>query len=243
MFFQTVFVALISLLLGLCVCFAGYRLFVILLPIWAFFAGFATTAEAIQDLFGGGFLATVGSWAFALVIAVLFAVAAYFFYYAAVVILAAIVGYEIGGGIVSALGMTSGFLHFIVGLVLALVLSVAVVFFNLPKAFIVVLSALAGAEMILAGVLLALNRISLEDLRWGAVGAFLRSSWFWGLAFLAIAGAGIAVQLLMPHAYSMQPYWENQGTFEPPTGEASRPPAPPARTYPPQTTGPEAPAT
>jgi len=243
MFFQTIFVAMLALLLGLAVCFAGFRLFVILLPIWAFFAGFGVTAQAIQDLFGGGFLATVASWAFALVVAILFAVAAYFFYYAAVVLLAAIVGYEIGGGIVAALGMSSGFLHFIVGLVLALALSVAVVFFNLPRVFIIVLTALAGAEMIMTGVLLALNRVSLSDLQWGDVGAFLRSSWFWGLAYLAIAGAGVAVQLLLPHAYSMKPYWEDQGTFEAPTPETSHLPAAPAPTYPSDTSGPEVPAT
>ncbi|HET9981484.1 MAG TPA: hypothetical protein VFQ32_13630, partial [Ktedonobacterales bacterium] len=68
MFFQTVFVALIQILFGLVVCFAGFRLFVVLLPLLALFAGFLVTAQAIQQLFGGGFLATVGSWVFAVVV-------------------------------------------------------------------------------------------------------------------------------------------------------------------------------
>ena len=37
MFFQTVLVSLLLILLGLAMTFAGYRFFVILLPIWGFF--------------------------------------------------------------------------------------------------------------------------------------------------------------------------------------------------------------
>ena len=39
MFFQTVFWSLLIILLGVGLCFAGYRFFRILLPIWGFFAG------------------------------------------------------------------------------------------------------------------------------------------------------------------------------------------------------------
>jgi hypothetical protein len=81
MFFQIVFVALLQCLIGLGLCFAGYRLFVLLLPVFGFFAGFLVTAQAIQELFGGGFLATASSWVFGFVVGVLCALVAYFFYY------------------------------------------------------------------------------------------------------------------------------------------------------------------
>lgn len=217
MFFQTVFVALLALVLGLIVCFAGFRLFVILLPIWALFAGFLVTAQAIQELFGGGFLATVSSWVFGIVIGVLFAVAAYFFYYAAVAVLAATVGYEIGAGVMTGLGVNSGFLQFIVGLVVALALIAAVILLNLPKVFIVVLTAFGGASMILAGVLLALGRIPLTALHAGIVGAFIHDSWFWSLIYLALAAVGIVAQLLLPDAYQLTPYGQEQPTLQAPT--------------------------
>ena len=47
MFFQTILVSLIAILLGLALTLSGYRFFVFLLPIWGFFAGFSATASAI----------------------------------------------------------------------------------------------------------------------------------------------------------------------------------------------------
>ena len=208
MFVETVFVSMQQLLLGLALCFFGFRLFVVLLPMFSFFAGFLITAQAMQELFGGGFLATISSWVFSLVIGILCAVAAYFFYYMAVAVLAAAVGFELGVGLMAGLGVAAGFVLFIVGAIVAAALCVAVLLLNVPKAFIVVLSALAGAGMILTGILLALGRISLTALTWGPVGAYIRESWFWSLGFLAIAAAGVAVQLLVPTGYIRQPYAE-----------------------------------
>ncbi len=64
MFFQIVFVSLALLAFGALFCAVGFRLFVLLLPLYGFFAGFVVTAQSIQQLFGGGFLATTGSWVF-----------------------------------------------------------------------------------------------------------------------------------------------------------------------------------
>ncbi len=61
MFFETVVVALLALALGAFTSFAGFRLFVILLPIWGFFAGFIATADVIQQVFGDSFLATASN--------------------------------------------------------------------------------------------------------------------------------------------------------------------------------------
>jgi hypothetical protein len=242
MFFQTIVLAVLALLLGLAVCFFGFRLFVLLLPLWAFFAGFLATAQAVQELFGGGFLATVSSWVFGLAIGVLFAIAAYFFYYAAIVILAATVGYEIGVGIMAGLGVGLGFLHFLIGVVVAAALTAAVIVLNVPKVFIVVLTALGGAGMILTGVLLALGRIPLPALSWGLVGAYVRSSWFWGLVYLAIAAIGIVAQMALPAEYMLKPYGAELGSFEAPEGAMAAPPQqrPAAR---PTSAGPEVPAT
>ncbi|HEX8033717.1 MAG TPA: DUF4203 domain-containing protein [Ktedonobacterales bacterium] len=210
MFFQIVFVSLLEIVLGVGLCFAGFRLFTILLPLFGFFAGFLVTAQAIQELFGGGFLATISSWVFAFIVGAFCAVAAYFFYYAAIAVLAATVGYELGVGLMAGLGVSSGVLQFLVGLAVAAVLTVAVILLNLPKVFIVVLTALAGASMILTGVLLALGRVPLTALNWGLVGAFIRDSWFWSFVYLALAAAGVAAQLLLPEEYTLAPYSQEQ---------------------------------
>lgn len=217
MFFQTVLVSLLMLTLGLAACFAGFRLFVILLPIWGFFAGFISTAQAIQQLFGGGFLATVSSWVIAFVIGVLFAVMAYFFYYAAVIVLAATVGYEIGVGLMAGFGVNAGFIQFIVGLGVALALSVAVIALNLPRVFIIALTALGGASMILTGILLAFGGVTLATLNFGLVGAFVRSSWFWFLVYVAIVVVGIVAQSMVPDTYKLTPYAQEQTSYQAPT--------------------------
>lgn len=247
MFFQTVFVSVLALLLGLFVCFLGFRLFVILLPLWGFFAGFLATAQAIQQLFGGGFLATIGSWAVGLIMGLFFGLAAYLFYYAAIVILAATVGYEIGVGIMTALGVSLGFFHFIVGLVLAALFSVAIILFNIPKVFVIVLTALGGAGMILTGVLLLLARISLADLTWGTVGAYVRTSWLWAVVYLGIAGLGIVTQMLLPPVYSLTPYGQELGSLQAPAtptpmGHPLATPSEPTNPPEPTGSGPEIPA-
>lgn len=227
MFFQTIIVSLLALALGLVTCFAGFRLFVILLPIWGFFAGFLATAQAIQQLFGGGFLATISSWVVAVVVGVLFAVVAYLFYYAAIVVLAATVGYELGVGLMAGLGANSGFILFIVGLGLAALFTVAVIVLNLPRVFIIVLTALGGASMILTGILLAFGGVTLETLDVGLVGGFLRSSWLWFLAYLAIVVAGILAQMMVPDTFTVSPYSQGQSSFQAPTSRASMQPEEP----------------
>jgi hypothetical protein len=227
MFLQTVFVSLGLLAFGAILCAFGFRLFVILLPVFAFFAGFEITAQAIQELFGVGFLRTASSWVFGFIVGLLFAVVAYLFYYGAVVILAGAVGYEIGVGVLIGIGSTSGFLLFIVGLVLGLALAAAVVLLNLPKVLIIALTALAGASMIVSGILIALGQIPLTALSSGVVGSLIRLSWFWTLVALVVAAAGIAIQILMPSAYQVTPYGETQ-MFEPippsPSTDAAIPP-------------------
>lgn len=217
MFFQTVFVSLLALFLGASLCFAGYRLFVILLPVWSFFVGFLVTAQVIQELFGGGFLATAGSWVFGFVVGGLCALAACFFFYAAVAVLAASAGYELGVGILSGLGVSAGFVLFLGGLVVAAVVTAVVILLDLPKVFIVVLTAEAGASLILTGILLALGRVSLEALQWSLVGDFIRASWLWSLVFLVVGAAGVAMQLFFPEEYTLTPYGQKELAAESPT--------------------------
>ena len=69
-FFTLMCGGLIALLFGMMVCFAGYRLFLILLPIWGFFFGFGLGAQAIQAIFGQQFLAEVTSWIVGFIVAV-----------------------------------------------------------------------------------------------------------------------------------------------------------------------------
>ena len=79
-FFTLACAGLIGIMFGLALCFAGYRLFLVLLPIWGFFFGLALGAQTVQAIFGEAFLATITSWVVGFIVGGVFAVLAYLFY-------------------------------------------------------------------------------------------------------------------------------------------------------------------
>jgi Domain of unknown function (DUF4203) len=207
MFFQAVLVSLIAILIGLALTLSGYRFFIILLPIWGFFAGFSATGTTIRGLWGTGFFNTVFSWVIGLLVGLLFAVLAYLFYYAAIIILGATVGYMLGIGFMTWIGFQLGFISLMVGLILAVIFAFGVWYLKVPKLLIIILTSLAGAASLLAGVFLAFGTIPLADLQWGAVGAVVRQSWWWTLVYLALAGIGVAAQWVMTSSqYTLDAY-------------------------------------
>jgi hypothetical protein len=206
MFFQTVFSSLLLIMLGLALCFTGYRFFTILISIWGFFAGFQFGATIFTNIFGQGFLATVISWVVGLLVAIFAAAIAYLFYAVAVVLLAGFVGYQLGIGIMAGFGVQEGWLTFLVGLLVGLAWVAVAIYLHFPKVLILILTSLAGAELLLGGVFLALGRISLTGLRFGAVGAIVRDSWFWGLLYLAIAAIGFYFQWRTTQTFVVEEY-------------------------------------
>jgi hypothetical protein len=207
MFFQTILVSLIAILMGLALSLGGYRFFVILLPLWAFFAGFSATATAITGFWGTAFLATAVSWVVGILVGLLFAALAYLFYYAAIIILGGVVGYQLGVGFMTWIGFKLGFITMVVALALAIIFAFGAWYLRVPKLVIIVLTSLAGAASLLAGVFLAFGTISLADLQWGAVGAVVRQSWWWALVYLALALLGVAAQWLMTSSsYTLDAY-------------------------------------
>jgi len=206
MFFQTVFTSLLVIMLGLALLFTGYRFFQILISIWGFVAGFQFGASILSNWFGQGFLTTVIGWVIGLLIGIFAATLAYLFYAAAVVILAGFVGYQLGIGVMAGLGFQEGFVTFLVGLLVGLALVALAIYLHFPKALILILTSLAGAELLLGGVFLALGRITLTGLRFGAVGAIVQDSWFWGLLYLAIAAVGFYFQWRSTQNFVVEDY-------------------------------------
>jgi hypothetical protein len=199
--------SLIAILLGLALSLGGYRFFMILLPLWAFFAGFSSTATAITGFWGTAFLTTAVSWVVGILVGLLFAALAYLFYYAAIIILGGIVGYQLGVGFMTWIGFKLGFITMLVALALAIIFAFGAWYLKVPKLVIIILTSLAGAASLLAGIFLAFGTIPLADLQWGAVGAVVRQSWWWTLVYLALALLGVAAQwLLTSSRYTLDAY-------------------------------------
>jgi hypothetical protein len=88
----------LAIIVGLVALLYGYRLFLILLPIWGFFSGFAIGATATSAFFGGGFLATIVGWVIGFFVGLVFAVLSYLFYIVGVALLSATFGFFLGYG-------------------------------------------------------------------------------------------------------------------------------------------------
>ena len=206
--------ALVLLVVGVALLFAGYRLFRLLIPIWGFIVGFDLAVAVGRTVLHAQPLSTLTGWILTIVVGLLFAALAYAYYYVSVVVLGASVGFVVGETIATTALSLSGNSVLIAGIIGAVLLAVIVIALDLPKALIVVLTALGGATAAVAGALLALGRISLSTVQAGATGGatdVIRSSWWLSLLTVALALVGILVQAgrlraaPYTHAYAQRP--------------------------------------
>jgi len=206
MTFELMCMTLIGLLFGLAVVFGGYRLFLILLPIWGFFFGFGLGAQTLQAIFGVGFLATVSSWILGFIVGAIFAVLSYLFYIFAVALLSGSFGYSLAVGILTAIGLNFGLIVWLIGIVAGIVVAVIVLALNIQKYAIIVITALSGTGAIIFTLLAATGSLTLVDLAGSPVLSAIQDSFLWLVFFVVVAGAGIVVQLRANQAYEIEAY-------------------------------------
>ena len=191
---EGILVGLVVIIVGLAWAFYGLRAFTILLPIWAFIVGFGAGASWIQELFGGGFLATTTSWVGGFFVGLVLALLSYFLYYAAVVLLGGALGYTLAAGFAVGIGLPN-FLAIIVGLVAGAALGAAVLLLAMPAFLVVWLSAIGGATAVANGLLILLGRIDLNDIQGGLGQGLLRDPAIAVVTVIVVAAAGIYYQM------------------------------------------------
>jgi hypothetical protein len=206
MTFALLCMTLLALLFGIAVAFAGYRLFLILLPIWGFFGGFFLGAQAITAIFGGGFLSTITGWVIGFIVGLVFAVLAYLFYVVAVAIISFSFGYGATTAILAAIGLNFGFLVWIIAVVVGVVVAFVVLRWNLAKYAIIVITAIGGAGAIIYTLLGGVEGASPLDLVMNPVQLAIQSSFWWLLFFLVVAVAGIVVQIRANQGWEVEQY-------------------------------------
>jgi hypothetical protein len=206
MAFELFCMGLISLLFGLALVFLGYRLLWIILPIWGFFFGFALGAQTLQALFGIGFLATIASWIVGFFVGALFAVGSYLFYMVAVALLAGSFGYALGVGLLTAIGLDFGFIVWLVGIVAAVAVAAAVLYFNIQKYAVILITALGGTGAIVYTLLAAFGNLSPVELMFAPVLMALQDSFWWLLFYIVVAGTGVYVQILANKDFEAEAY-------------------------------------
>jgi hypothetical protein len=191
-----IIIGLLIILIGAIFCLFGYRLFIYLLPVWGFVAGFLMGAQGVATIIGEGFLATLTGWTIGVLLGLFMALISYFLFEFAIYLFATTFGLAVGAGFMYALGIESGLLVAIAALVGAIVLIVLVAFLDVKKWLIVALTAFGGATAILAGILTILGKVSLTGIQAGAnpVSSTVEDSLLWVVVWLGVGVAGIVFQ-------------------------------------------------
>lgn len=194
-----ILIGLIIGVLGLAICFFGLRFWFILLPAFGAIVGFFVGAGVMQEIFGQGFLSTAVSWIVGLVVALIFAALSYFVWYAGAIIAAGAVGASLFTGVLHAIiNQPWGAVHFIVAAIGAIIFALGALLLNLPIYIVIVNSALGGASLAIAGLLVLLGNIAVEELSTGVSVAVVdegRLSVLWFIVWIVLAIAGIFYQL------------------------------------------------
>ncbi len=188
--------ALLALVTGLAFCFWGYRVFMVMLPVWGFVAGFWLGAEFFTLIFGQGFLATTTSWVVGLVIGILGAIFSYAFYALGILFVAATIGAGLGSGLMQAFGIDSNVLVISVAIIAGVLAAFLAWRYNLQRYVVEALTAVLGAGLLLLAPLLLLGNVSLDTLRsqGTAIIPLTDQGLVWTLIWLALAVGGFLFQ-------------------------------------------------
>ena len=201
MTFELLCMGLIAILLGLAIAFWGYRLFLVLLPLWGFFFGFALGAETVAVLTGDALLWTITGWIVGFLVGLVFALLSYFFYIAGVALLAGSFGYALGAGFMGLFGLESGFLPWIVGIVVGIIVAALVLLLNIQKPAVELITAAIGAAITVLGLLLPFGVVEAgANLAQTAQAAF-QDSFFWAVLWLVLAGIAFVFQVRQNKLY------------------------------------------
>ena len=198
------------LFVGALTAFGGYRLFLILLPIYGFFWGLSFGAHSVQALFGDGFLSTTTSWVIGFFAGLLFALLSYLFWQAAVAIVAGSLGYSLVAGLFGLFDADLNVLVWVVGVAVGIAFAFAALALNLQKAIVIVATALLGAWAIVVTFLLLFTSATPETVAESGPKMVLDDHPLWLILFLVVAAFGAIFQFAVNQSYVIPRYnrWE-----------------------------------
>jgi hypothetical protein len=221
---EGIILGLVAIAVGAAFTFWGFRFFLLLLPVWGFLFGFLVGADVVTYLFGQGFLSTTFSWLAGFVVGLIFAALSYLYYWFAVVWIGATAGYALGTGIMTWLTPNAGTLTFVVGIILAVAVAIAIVALHVPKYIVLIATAFGGAFAVMAGIALLLGRVPYTELHNGTVGLYVKDSlsWVWVGAAVLLGIAGFFYQWMATSSTEFVEYHDYRNP-----GMGSMEPAPP----------------
>jgi hypothetical protein len=197
MSFEGIVIGLLGLVLGAAFTFAGFRWFLLLLPLWGLFVGFTAGADATAVLLGEGFLGSIIGIGVGVVVAIVFALLSWFYWWGAVTVVAGWLGYEAARWLLVVIGFNAdGFIVFLIALVVGVLFAIAALAINAPKLVAITITAVAGAAWMAAGLALIPGIIKTEDLAGGPIAAVYTQGWLWIAIWAVLAVVGIIEQMM-----------------------------------------------
>jgi hypothetical protein len=185
-------VGIIAVLTGAVFCFRGYLAMRLVIPVWGAFAGFMLGAGLVSG--DAGFLGNALGWLVGLGLAIVFGAIAYLYYEVSVMIGMMAIGFVLGTSLMVAFGVTWSWLIVLSGVVLAVVLAFVAIAGDLPMVLLTVLTALAGASTIVAGLMLLFGTVDVEDFDIGTTTEYVADDWWWFVIYGGLVVAGIVAQ-------------------------------------------------
>ncbi len=194
---QILLFSLLAIVIGAALILYGYRIFLVLLPVFGFFAGFWVGASAMQWTLNENFLATLFSIIVGVVLGIVFAIASYAIYFAGVAVVAFAFGAMVAAGIMTFIGFEAGGVVSLVALAAGILLAVITFQKNLQKYFIMGIMSLGGGNLVVLGILVLIGQVSLEVLRakGDMIGPVLAAGALWVIIWLGLAIAGLVYQI------------------------------------------------
>ncbi len=185
-------VGIIALLTGAVFCFRGYLAMRLVIPVWGAFAGFMLGAAIVSG--DAGFLGNALGWFVGLGLGLVFGVIAYLYYEVSVIIGMMGIGFVLGTSLMVVLGVTWSWVIVLSGVVLAVVLAFVAIVGDLPMVLLTVLTALAGASTIVAGLMLLFGTVDVADFDIGDTTEYVADDWWWYVIYGGLVVAGIIAQ-------------------------------------------------
>ncbi len=196
---------ILLVMFGMVITFFGLAVFFTTLPLLGFLFGMFVGAAGVEALFGHSFLGSVASWLVGFAVGLLFGFLAWYWWYAGALLAAGALGAALGTGAVRLFGGDSDWLLFVFGAVGFVALLVVALALNLPTYVVIVNTSVAGATVVVSGVLLVFNQVDHGELGRGTAVAIINESWWWWLVAAVFSVIGILFQMTMRKALALPP--------------------------------------
>jgi hypothetical protein len=148
----TILASILLILLGLLTIFFGLQLFKFLSPIFAFVISLTYSIKLFESFLGQGVVSLIMGILLGIMIGIFFALISYYAIMLVVMGLSIYLAYFAGTNLVYLFGFENSGISIIVGILFAIVFSVILVLYNLPKYFIIIITAIGGVILTVTGI-------------------------------------------------------------------------------------------